>query len=566
MKKVIYIEIDEDVAAVHDRLRHLKQTVIYLVVPKKSLLFQSLVNLKLLKSKLEALGKKLVLVTTDPQGRHLAKQLGILVTGRVEVQKKEAVAEADEESPSRPIQARRNEVARDQPKRFTEKKLTIAELVQEFRKKSGKDGGDNSLASLSLMRPNRRFLTLILVVSVGLFALISYIALPGAVIEIRPTFDNVDHTVNITLADKRKNQNLLRQNQPHVIASETVGTVTKQTKVFNTTSQEFRGENARGRITVINMSDEPWELKAGTRFQTEDGLIFRSRDSINVPAAAPDEATGLIPGKWVAVVIADPFDTLGKPVGERGNIAPARFSIPGLTKNNQRRVWGESSEPMTGGVTDYRKVVLAEDIEAAKKQIRDNLILTAKDELRAYIDSKNKLDNTRLVLLDDRRYVKTELLDLRISEGLEGSAQDKFEVFAKIRAEGVAYDEDQLFGLLKKEIRDRVHPDRQIREDSVTPETIAYEVIDEDAVSGLIKMTATIKGIEEYIVDPGNEAGNKLGEKIKGKVLGLKVDEAEKLLGNFPEVDAVSIKISPFWLTRLPRIPENIRIRRMGAD
>ena len=564
-KKVLYIEIDEAVASVHERVSHLPQAALYLVVPRKAVLFQSLVNLKFLKTKFEEQGKTMVLVTTDSTGKHLAEKLQIPVAPRVEVEKIEAASpEPTPEMKIQPIQARRNEVIRDQPKRFTEKKMTISEFVQEFRKKR-KGGKTETASSLSLLKPHRKFLSLILILSFGLFLLIGYVALPGVTLYIRPSFDPLDHTSNIVLADKRKNQNLLQQNKPHVIASEEVSTVTKQTKVFSATSQEFYGESARGSLTIVNTLPETWDLKAGTRFQTEEDLVFRLRDGITVPAGSAGNAGELVPGKLQAVVIADPFDAYGKPVGERGNISPTRFFLPGLSKLNQSRLWGESQVPMAGGTTAYRKIVKSEDIEAAKKQIRDNLTEMAREELRQYLETQNELNQTNLVLLDDRRYLKTELMDLRLSEDLEGSVREKFEVFAKIRAQGVAYDADQLYAILKQEIQGRVHPDMQLRPESIRPDNLQYEVIDEDPLSGLIKMTATIKGIEEYIVDSESEPGRRLGDKIKSKILSLPVGQAQGILENFPEIDAVVIKTWPFWLNHMPRLPENIRIKRLTA-
>ncbi len=566
MKKVIYVEIDEEVASLYDRVKHLSQKTIYLVVPRKAILFQSLVNLKLLKTQFETAEKKLILVTTDPTGKHLAEQLGLEVAARVEVEKIEAsAAEEGPEMQIRPIQARRNEVLRESPKRVMEKKTTISEFIQAFRlehKTRKKEKGGVSASSYFTRAP-RKFWSLLLVVSVGLFLLIGYIALPGATLLIRPAFSDLDYTVNVTLADKHLNQTLLLQNKPHILASETVTTVAKQTTVFNTTSQEFYGKTASGKVTIMNTAEEPWEFKTGTRLKTADGLIFRIPESVTVPAATADPQGVAVPGRLVVTVKADPFDSLGKPVGERGNVGPSHFIFPGLEKKDQARLWGESTAPMSGGTTEYRRIVKTEDIEAAKQQIKDHLIEAAKEELRGSLDSQNQLNHTHLVLLDDRRYLKTELLDLRLSEDLLGSSRDKFEVFAKIQAEGVAYDLDQLFAILKKEIQNRVHPDMQIREESLSLDNVHYTVIDEDPVSGLIKLTVNLKGIEEFVIDPAKDAGQRLGDRIKNKVLGMSVADAKTLINNFPEVDAVEIKTWPFWITTLPRLPENIQIKAL---
>ena len=568
-RKIIYVEIDEEVTSISDRIKNIRKKEIFLVVPKKAVLFQSVVNLKILKNKLEKNGKDLFIVTTDRNGQHLASKIGLPVLSRVEIE--EAQAPVVEESPIvkiQPIQARRNlEPKEERPQRFAEKKISIRELIQEFRKqdKKGKKTSSDSFATFHFMRPSRKFLMLIVLVSVGLFMLISYIALPSATVYIRPKFDNINFTVNVVLADKRKNQTLLRQNKPHVIASEVIDTTTKQTKVFNTASKEFKGVNAKGKIKIVNASDEDWELKGDTRFQTDEGIIFRIPSGVVVPARTIGESGEPVSGTIVSLAEADPLDIYGEPVGDRGNLPSATsFILPGLSKYNQRLVWGESEEPMTGGITSYNDIVTADDIEAAKKQIQDNLILMAKEDLRAYIDDVNELNKTNLILLDDSRYLKTELLDLRYSDDLEGSYKDKFELYAKISAEGVAFDFDQLFALLKEELSSRAHPNMQLREDSIAQENITYEVIEEDELLGQIKITATVTGIEEYAIDESTEAGARFSEKVKEKVIGLSLEEAQSLIGNFPEVDAVKVETWPMWINNMPRIPERIDIELMG--
>ena len=566
MRKVVYIEIDEEVTAIYDRVKRAKQKDIYLVVPRKAILFQSVVNLRILKSKLEKDGKKLHLITTDRIGVHLAEQAGIPVYSNIEVEEIKASQEDTPKMRIEPIQARRNEVLKDLPKRVMEKKITIGELIREYRdnKKKNKKGSSSELAGVyNYVRPNRKFLGFILALSLGLFLVITYIALPGATVYVKPKFDNIEYTVNITLADKRKNQNLLSRNEPHVVASEEIMTVTKQTKVFNTTSKVFDGVNAQGFITIYNTSDDEWPLKKETRFQTEDGLVFRIKEGIFIPGKTVDEEGNDVPGTFTAAVEADEFDIYDHPIGERGNVGPTKFKIPGLSEFNQRLLWGESSQAMEGGVTRYQRVVQEEDIEAAQKQIHDNLTLMAREDLNTHIEEMNRLNHTNLVLLEDSRYLKTDLQELRISDDLEGSLREKFEVFAQIEAKGVAYDFDQMFAILKKELKTRVHPDMQIREDSIRPESVSLEPVSEDEALGQIKVTATIKGIQEYVIDSSLEAGLRFSNKVKERIVGLTAEEAESYVGNLQEVDEVQIKLWPIWLSRIPRIADNIEVKLM---
>jgi len=565
-RQIIYVEIDEEVTTIFERIKGLRRKEIYLIVPKKAILFQSIVNIKILKVRLEENNKKLIIVTSDRNGKHISEKAGIKVLRRVEVEKLEVHKDDAPQMKIQPIQARRNITQKEErPERFTEKKISIRELLSEFRMQNNgkKRGYSKDMDDFKFMRPKRKFIALIILVSIGLFALITYIALPSATIYIRPKFDNLDHSVNIILADKRKNQTLIKQGQPHVIPSEIVSTSTKQTKIFKTTSKQFNGKNAKGKIRIINTFNEEWELRKGTRFQSYDGIIFRIKKGIIVPPKKRDETGEMIPGEIIVSIEADPFDIYGQPVGKRGNLEPGRFIIPGLSKYNQRLIWAESDSTFKGGITSYREMVKKEDIESAKKQIEDNLIMMAKEDLRTYIDEVNKINKTKLTLLDDSRYLKTELEDMRLSDGLEGSFTDKFEIFAKINAEGVAFDFNQLFIILKKELGTRTHPNMQIRDDSIVPENITYEVINKDDALGQIKITATVIGIEEFVIDDSVQAGARFGTKVKEKVIGLNIEEAENLIGNLPEVDAVQIKTWPIWINNIPRIRESIEIKLM---
>lgn len=562
--RILYIEVDAEITAIVDQIKKLQSSVIYLVIPQKALLFQSLVNLRILKEKMSHLGKKVVLVTTDRKGRHMAEKLGMEAMDSIDVEPVQASAPEAPEVRMQPIQARRNEVVRENPRRATEKKVTIAELVQEYRLKRKTEKKNSELHGMrGMMKPNRKFILFVLACSAGLFMLISYIALPGATISIKPKFNRTSYTTNVTLADKRKNQTLLGQNNPHIISAEEVVVTAKETKVFSTVSKLFEGVNAAGTVTIMNASDEEWPLKKGTRFQSPDGLIFRLKEGVFVPPATKDPTGATVNGQLKASVVADDSDMYGDPVGDRGNIGPTRFIAPGLSKLNQSQLWAESQTPMQGGVTRYRRIVMKEDIEAAKKQIQDNLLMMARDELRSHLDDLNKLGHTNLVLLDDSRYLDTKLLDMRISDDLEGSEKEKFEVFARIEAKGIAYDQDQIFGLLKKEIKSRAHPDMQVTDRSLDPKEMTFEVVSDDPALGQIKITVTLPGIEEFVIEPSELAGQRFGARVKEKVAGLPKAEAQSLISAMPEVDDVQISLWPIWLSSMPRVPENIEIKLM---
>lgn len=564
MQNLIYVQIDEDISSILQRIDHFKNSTIRLVIPKKSILFQSSVNLGILKHRSEEKGNLLILVTQDRIGKNLAKNAGVKVQSNLikkTLGKKAAKKLADDPVP---IKARRNQIRLDKPRRI-QQKFTIGQLVQNLRetKQEEKDSFlDRFYNSVNYSRPV--MLTLLLILSVVMFFLISYIALPGATILVRPSFETLNHSVNVVLVDR--NDGFL-ENEPNIIPAQVIESTAKETRIFNTTGKRFDGTNAKGTITVINTAREEWQLIEQTRFQSPEGLIFRTQNWITVPAATVNSAGETVPGTLDVTVIADEFDPFNKPIGDRGNIEPTTFTIPALSAYNQDRIWGESKSAFSGGVSAYSVRVNQDDIDSAQTDLQENLIEIAKAELQSHLEDLNKLNQTNLELLNEDRYINTNLIETRLPEGLEGSDKEKFEVYAEVAVEGIAYDGEALFTFLKKELEKRAHPDMMVKVDSIDPERIQYEFVDTQRgldqmkEDGEIKLTVTVDGLQEYVIDSSLEAGLRFSNQVKEEVVNLPLEEAQAYVNNLPEVEEVEIKMWPVWLKKMPRLEEKIEVK-----
>jgi hypothetical protein len=80
MSKVIYLDVDEEITSVIDKIKKIeaKQDVA-LFFPKRASLTKSIVNLKLLKKQIDLLGRNIFIVTSDETGFNLAKRSGFEV-------------------------------------------------------------------------------------------------------------------------------------------------------------------------------------------------------------------------------------------------------------------------------------------------------------------------------------------------------------------------------------------------------------------------------------------------------------------------------------------------------
>lgn len=73
-----YIENDEEIISAVGRLRKANEAENIFVFPKRALILQSIVNLKLLEREARKLGKQIIVVTQDPEGKLLAEKAGFL--------------------------------------------------------------------------------------------------------------------------------------------------------------------------------------------------------------------------------------------------------------------------------------------------------------------------------------------------------------------------------------------------------------------------------------------------------------------------------------------------------
>ena|GEM_PF-1704355 len=79
MNNYFYVDIDEEITSVIGRIRKGNSEELFLVVPKRALIAQSLVNLKLLSKEANKLKKNLIFVSPDALTRKIAEKAGLSV-------------------------------------------------------------------------------------------------------------------------------------------------------------------------------------------------------------------------------------------------------------------------------------------------------------------------------------------------------------------------------------------------------------------------------------------------------------------------------------------------------
>ena len=567
-KKVLFTEIDDEITGIYDKLKKYKMRNIYIVVPKRAILFQSIVNLRILKRKSEDLDKTIYIITNDQNGMQLAERAGFTVFDKLEGNEHPSLVSGklpDDQMQITPLEASINTYEDDAPTRLKSKKLSIAELIRRTKKNENQPERPQSQLNKKkrvkektrfvLVSPNRQALVILTTIAVLILFLIIYIALPGATIYLSPKSNTLSVSANVTLADAAKNQSYLDTHPQNVIASYQVETTVQKKMTYFTTGNKFEGKNATGTISIINTSGKEWPLVEQTRFQTSDGLVFRIQKGVTVPASTIAGA-----GKLDAFVVADEADANGQIIGERGNIQPSKFFLPGLSEDNRQKISAESSSAFAGGQTITHKQVTKDDLDAAKGKMEAELRNAAEEQLKTQVVKTNAEKSMDLILLTGNNAITLGNPSVIIPEGLEGQIVDQFEISGTIPAKGTAYNYNELANILKAKLKLSKSPEKKlIRIDS---ESISYRLIPIEAGADITRqtITATIKGVEQYEIDPEKENGKRLIDNIKNHILGKSISEAETYIQQLPSINKVQISSWPAWSPTIPNVPDNIKI------
>jgi hypothetical protein len=568
LSHVIHVDIDDEVSAIFERIKTKKTDLIYMIVPNRAVLLQSIVNLKILKRKAKDEGKELALITKDKSGIFFANKCNILVYDQISENKKE-VTTADVKEPIL-TEADRNksEFTTSKPVKSDKKRTSIAEVVKRvsyqnyiekskkfFYKLSRKQGRKQYTKKLLMSNPNRTLLVSLTTASLILLGLITYVALPNATVYVKANSVPIEQATNITFADANKNAGLLRTRPNKVIASYEISPGILESIInYKATGVDLTSANSNGTITIYNKVDRDLALVAYTRVATDDGMIFRTQQYVAIPRGSAEA-----PSQVYVDVVADPVDSNNVQIGERGNIAAnTNFTIPGITQISSEDIYAINPEPFTGGVTSKDRIVTAEDVQAAREFARTELIRQVPQKLQEYLTKYNAERNLSLALLNDSQVIKIGEVQVTLDESIIGQKMTDFVVTARVEASGIGYDHKEFLSILKEEISVRKSPDKSLTKIDETGVTSRILKINPEV--GIVELTATIRGVEQFNISTENEAGQKVVKKIADHIAGNEVKEAKQFIESLPEVESADITTWPFWAPTIPSRPESIKI------
>lgn len=523
-KDVIYIDIEDDITSIIEKVKAAKEQVIALVPPKRAGALQSVVNLKLLQRTAKADEKRLVLITSDRSLTALASGVQIPVAKNLQSKPELAPVAAlavDDDDVINGDQLSVGEHAKAAPK--TKKELddlnaekALAELEGEDNK--AKDVKKNKKTPKGMKVPDfNKFRKWIIFGGLALVALIGFLVwaivyAPSATVTItaKTTEVGVDVPLVLTLdGESNIGSNTLR---PEVQESKKTDTID-----FTATGEKEVGEKATGKLTLRNSADsDSISVPAGTRFSSGD-YTFTSDSAATVPGARVSGGSIVAGEASVNVTAAS--------IG-------ADYNLPSRSYRSEVDGIAARGGNMSGGSKKTVKVVSDEDVTKAQESVKEQ----DQDAMKA--DLKKQFANG-VIVIDESFAVNTG--ESQVSPAV-GEEADNAKLTVETTYTILGLKKDEVNELLDATIGTEIEGRDDQRIYSNGADKISFSAYEQAQGGGLSVRLQTAGAIGPKIED------DKLAEEVEGMRYGEIQQKVEAIRG----VENVNTEFWPFWVSSAP--------------
>ncbi len=542
----LYLEVDEDITSAIDKLSKIDGAAVQVVVPKRSTMLQSIINLKLLKKAAADAGKELVLVTNDKVASGLAGRVGLAVAPSIGAKPVLAEPEAvkppsnediieDDEAETPPVlpasAVAASAVTAKRAPFFARKDVTDKPEVPEAAAVGALATGSGLAAGMPKV-PNFKVLQKrMLWVGLAVALIVGYVVLMALFTKANVTLFAAGSKVQID-ANFAVDTNGATDTAAGILAGQAVSSTKELSGSFAPTGQKDVGTKALGTITLKNCEDSNvYPLAAGNTVVSQ-GLNFTTDAAITIPAGSFSNG-----GKTCnSPVVTVPVTAVAN--GSSYNLSNATFTNNKLTANFVL------SGSTSGGTSKTVTIVSQADIDKAKAD------LLAKDKASAEDNLKTKVPSGYRAMPDS--------LQATAGAAVSSPAVDQ-EGNSATLALPVTYT---LLTVKKSDFTDYVNAQEQAQigaKNQIYNDGIGAAQItagDKDAKGRLtFKFTTEAYGGVKLDI-----AG--ITTQLKGKRYGDAVDIATKQ----PGVQRAEVNISPAWATSLPKNTARIKVTIQVAD
>lgn len=350
-----------------------------------------------------------------------------------------------------------------------------------------------------------------------LLAAIFYLSFVKVSITIIPKQENVSDNLTVDIYDSSIDIAETSNSINGVVATNEV----EETKKYPSTGIEVIGEEAVGKVFIINDYNKNQSLVATTRLLTPDNKLFRIKNTVNVPAGGSVE---------VEIYADDPGPAMA--------IGPTKFKIPGLWAGLQEKIYAESKDPV-----EYKqktkKHITQSDIDNGVADLKKSLLAKAQSDISG---SYQEYDQ---VLYD----IRNDSMDIKVDSKV-GDEKEEFSIIAKASVAVIAFKDDKVFAIAKDKLNYRISDDKELP--GFNRDNMVYSLNNYDVAKKTASVSATFQGLMSY----------KSNSDIIDKAMLPGLDKAQlmEFLDSKSEIEDYEIKFYPSFINKVPSLVDRIEI------
>ncbi len=270
-----------------------------------------------------------------------------------------------------------------------------------------------------------------------------------------------------------------------------------------TTGKGFEGEHAKGSMALMNTSNKPVTIKAGTvvTYQANNNLKYKTQEDITIDAFKGDTRT----------VVAENF-------GEEYNIKETiqDFTIAGFAD-----VTASNISQITGGTKTEINILSKADIDALKASMVEQIKTTL------LTDIKNLLSVEDQLLLGSEKFTEVSFT----TNVKENEKADNFTADIKMTLSIMRVTKSDLKTILSEALKSEL---------SVAKVSVSDPIIE----------NITIKdGVSTFDIKANASTANDIDlDILKGEIKGKSVNESKEYIKNITGVEQVTIRYNPSYI------------------
>jgi len=556
-KDTIYIDVDDEITTIIDKVRSSHERIVALVLPKRATVFQSIVNMKLLKRTADEAKKHLVLITSEAGLLPLAGNVGIYVAktlqsrpeipeapgnahhdhdeGEEAVDMNDADEKEDKLDPTRSIGSYAAGAGGamvpdddDQPIELDDDTPTptVGEPAGKKHKYKAGSGGKFRIPDFNKFR-----LWIVLgVVGIGAVIFIGYlmfVVMPRASVAIKTDSQAVSVNTDISLVSNATSVQPDKGVVPAVV-QQTQKTLTQQ---VDATGQQDNGTKATGQVTLSlkDCSQDQVTIPAGTG-PSANGNTYITQEAASLTSI---KIGGQCRNSDFPSISSKTVNVSAQANGDKYNAAATTYTVVNFSNV------GATGTAMAGGTSQIVKVISQADIDSANQKIGAQDTSAVKSELTRALQSQS------LFVIDSTFNAGSPETS---ASGKVGDQAASVTVTQKITYSMIGVQQSDLQKIVANAVNGKIDPNKQsILDYGLSGAT--FKVNSQQGQTTNVSLDSTvIAGTDINVAD------------IRKQVAGKKSADAKDLIGKYPGVTDVNVSYSPFWVSAIPKQQSKITV------